>query len=54
MGAETGIAWADSIKAECEAAGTKFFMKQMSAATPKEASALIPAELLVRQFPEVR
>lgn len=46
--------WADNLLEECRRFGVKFFMKQMSAATPAKAAALIPAELLVRQFPEVR
>lgn len=46
--------WAENIKRECEELGVAFFMKQMSAATPAKASALIPAELLVRQFPNER
>lgn len=45
--------WAENIKRECEARGTKFFMKQMSARTPDEGKDLIPAHLLVRQFPEM-
>ena len=45
--------WAESVKAECEQFGVAFFMKQMSARTPKEAAGLIPAHLLLRQFPEV-
>lgn len=44
--------WAEDIKAECELAGARFFMKQMSARTPEEGSKLIPAHLLVRQYPE--
>jgi protein gp37 len=61
FGGETGAGrrpmqqeWAESIKAECEDAGVAFFMKQFSAATPKKAAALIPAEMLIRQFPAVR
>lgn len=45
--------WAENIKAECEDTGVAFFMKQMSARTPHAAADLIPAHLLVRQFPEV-
>ena len=44
-------AWAESIKAECEAAGSAFFMKQMSARTPKHAHALIPSHLISSAFP---
>lgn len=61
FGGETGagrrpmeLAWAEAIKAECEYIGIPFFMKQFSAATPAKAAALIPAELLIRQFPEAR
>lgn len=61
FGGETGSgrrpmerAWADNLLAECLEYGVAFFMKQMSAATPKRAAALIPAELLIRQFPDVR
>ena len=43
--------WAAEIAEQCAALGVKFFMKQMSARTPKAAAELIPAELLVRQFP---
>lgn len=60
FGGETGnnprpmeTAWAANIKAECERFGVAFWMKQMSARTPGKAADLIPAELLLRQFPEV-
>jgi len=43
--------WAESISEECRIAGTKFFMKQMGARTPEEGANLIPAELIIRQFP---
>lgn len=43
--------WAQDIADECEITGTKFFMKQFSARTPEEGAALIPAHLLIRQFP---
>lgn len=45
--------WAKSIKRECDELGIKFFMKQMSARIPTEGKALIPAELLIREFPDV-
>jgi protein gp37 len=45
--------WADDIKADCEALGIAFFMKQMSARTPAIGKSLIPAELLIQQFPEL-
>jgi protein gp37 len=47
-------AWAENIADECEIAGTRFFMKQMSAQNPAKAAALIPTHLLIRQFPEAR
>ena len=43
--------WAESIKEECREFGIAFFMKQMSAATPTAAKALIPAHLLIQQHP---
>ncbi len=43
--------WAESIKAECESLGSTFFMKQMSARTPKQAHALIPVHLVSSGFP---
>jgi protein gp37 len=58
FGGETGhgrrpmeLAWAENIQRECRASGTKFFMKQFSASTPMRAAALIPAEMLIREFP---
>jgi protein gp37 len=58
FGGETGAGhrpmeqkWAEDIKAECEEFGIPFFMKQMGAHNPTKASALIPAHLLLRQFP---
>ena len=44
-------AWVENIRRECEERGTKFYMKQMSARTPKQGAQLIPPHLLVRQFP---
>lgn len=59
FGGETGAdrrpmetAWAVNIQRECETYGVKFFMKQMSAHAPKQAAQLIPAELLIREFPK--
>lgn len=46
--------WAEDVRSQCAKNGSKFFMKQMSAATPVKGAALIPAELLIRQFPETR
>lgn len=43
--------WAEVLRVECEDKGAAFFMKQMSAQTPAKGAALIPANLLVRQFP---
>lgn len=51
-GGESGVgardmdpAWAYALRAECEAAGVPFFMKQMTGKKP------IPSDLLLRQFP---
>ena len=46
--------WLDDVKRDCEMTGTKLFVKQFSAATPKAGAALIPAELLIRELPEVQ
>lgn len=43
---------AESVKAECEEAGSAFFMKQMAAASPSKANDLIPITLKVRQWPD--
>lgn len=43
--------WFADIKNECEELGVSFWLKQMSARTPEEGAALIPASLLLRQFP---
>ena len=43
--------WAEDLAYECEITRTKFWMKQMSAATPAKGVALIPADLLIRQLP---
>lgn len=37
--------WARDVRDQCKAAGTAFFMKQMSRREP------IPADLLIREFP---
>lgn len=44
--------WFESLKAECESWGVSFFVKQLSARTPEEGAKLIPASLLIRQFPK--
>jgi protein gp37 len=46
--------WAENIEKECRLFGVKFFMKQMGARTPEEGKNLIPASLLIHEFPEVR
>jgi len=58
FGGETGskrrpmeLKWAEDIKAECEEFGVAFFMKQLSAQTPSKAKDLIPAHMLIHQFP---
>lgn len=43
--------WAESILQESRRYGVRFFMKQMGARTPDEGKKLIPAELLIHQFP---
>jgi protein gp37 len=43
--------WAESMKKECEMWEVAFFMKQVSARTPGDGASLIPAQLLIRQFP---
>ena len=43
--------WAEKIKEECRLFGVKFFMKQFSARTPEEGKKLIPASLLIHEFP---
>lgn len=43
------LAWGYSAFAQCQAAGAAFFMKQVAAFRPTDA--MIPADLLVRQFP---
>jgi protein gp37 len=45
--------WAESLLTECQERGTKFFVKQMGARTPAEGKALIPAHLLIQEFPNV-
>ncbi|MHB1674646.1 MAG: DUF5131 family protein [Acidobacteriaceae bacterium] len=47
-------AWAETIQRECKEFGAAFFMKQMRAFTPAQAKALIPAHLLVQEFPGMR
>jgi protein gp37 len=41
-------AWAESLRDQCRAAGVAFFMKQMAKKAP------IPADLMVREFPDAR
>lgn len=43
--------WARNVLQGCQDTGVSFFMKQFSARTPKQGAELIPANLLVRQFP---
>lgn len=43
--------WAERMEEECRLFGVKFFMKQFSARTPEEGKKLIPAHLLIHQFP---
>jgi protein gp37 len=44
--------WAEKLRDECRIFGVKFFMKQMSARTPEQGKTLIPAHLLIHEFPE--
>lgn len=43
------IEWARHTRDQCAASGTAFFMKQVAAARPTDA--MIPADLLIREFP---
>jgi len=43
--------WAENLLAECRNTGTKFFMKQYGARTPEEGKKLIPARMLIHEFP---
>ena len=45
------LAWAENMRLECAQKGIAFFMKQMSAATPELGKSLIPAHMLIREFP---
>lgn len=47
------LGWAEDLKAECENDGVAFWMKQLSAQTPERGAALIPAHLLIHEFPGV-
>lgn len=48
---EMDPAWARALRDQCAEAHVPFFMKQMTAPTPHEGEALIPPDLMVRQFP---
>lgn len=43
--------WAEQAMADCRVTGTAFFMKQFGARSPSEGAKLVPAEMLVREFP---
>jgi len=47
-------AWAEALQSECQEFNCAFFMKQMSASTPAKGKALIPAHLLIHEFPGPR
>jgi protein gp37 len=49
---EMDPAWAYDLCDQCADSGTAFFMKQMSAHQPHQGELLIPADLMIRQFPE--
>lgn len=46
------VAWVEELRKEADHAEVAFFMKQMSARSPEEGAKLIPAHLLIREFPE--
>ncbi len=43
--------WADDVLGDCEEMGCKFFMKQFGAQTPTAGKELVPADLLIHEFP---
>ena len=43
--------WARSLKAQCRANGTAFFMKQMNGLSSRKAAEEVPKDLQVQQFP---
>lgn len=45
--------WAESMLEECRELEVAYFMKQMASATLVKAKELIPAHLLIRQYPAV-
>ena len=45
--------WARNLLAECRERKVPFFMKQYAALTPEAGKKLIPADLLIHEFPEV-
>jgi protein gp37 len=48
-----GPAWTRDLRDQSQVAGIAFFMKQMTAHHPKQGEALIPPDLMVRQFPDL-
>lgn len=52
--APVDAAWAEALQSECQEFNCAFFMKQMSAFTPTQGKALIPAYLLIHEFPGAR
>ena len=46
--------WAEQLLTECREREIAFFMKQMSARTPTQGKGLIPAHLMIREFPDSR
>lgn len=46
-------AWARDLRDQAAVAGIGFFMKQMTAMRPKQGEALIPLDLMIRQFPDL-
>jgi protein gp37 len=45
--------WARDLRDQSKVAGVAFFMKQMTCRFPKQGEALIPSDLMVRQFPDL-
>jgi protein gp37 len=44
--------WLENLRAECDERDVALFVKQFSAFTPDQGKKLIPAELLIQEFPD--
>lgn len=60
FGGETGsghrpmeLWWAEQVKQEAKDAGVAFFMKQMGGSNPAKAAELIPASMLIHEWPNL-